>query len=169
MTVTYEELTERNAAFVTADEQSSLRSSAVFVCGVGGMGGAAAEALVRAGVGALALADHDRFEASNLNRQSFAFLDTLGMEKTRVTREALERINPELRIEVFDGDWVDRLDDLLVRYPVVVNGMDDVRATIRLYRKAREHGATVIDAYTSPYPSVTVVRPDDPRPEERLR
>ena len=44
MTVTYEELTERNAAFVTADEQSSLRSSAVFVCGVGGMGGAAAEA-----------------------------------------------------------------------------------------------------------------------------
>jgi hypothetical protein len=30
------------------------------------------------------------------------------------------------------------------------------------------HGATVIDAYTSPLPSVTVVRPADPRPEVRL-
>lgn len=39
---------------------------------------------------------------------------------------------------------------------------------IHLYRRAREHGATVIDAYTSPLPSVTVVRPGDPRPEERL-
>ncbi len=46
--------------------------------------------------------------------------------------------------------------------------MDDVRASIRLYRKAREHGAVVIDAYTSPLPSVIRVEPGDPRPEERL-
>ncbi|MNT15040.1 hypothetical protein D3C72_1500720 [compost metagenome] len=65
-------------------------------------------------------------------------------------------------------DWPGRLDDLLARYPIVVNGMDDMAAGIALYRKAREHGATVIDAYTAPLPSVTVVRPHDPRPETRL-
>jgi hypothetical protein len=63
---------------------------------------------------------------------------------------------------------VERLDDILSVHKTVVNGMDDLAAGIALYRKAREHGATVIDAYTSPLPSVTVVRPDDPRPEERL-
>ena len=39
-----------------------------------------------------------------------------------------------------------RIDDLLWRYPVVINGMDDIGAGIELYRRARKFGATVIDA-----------------------
>ena len=37
-----------------------------------------------------------------------------------------------------------------------------------MYRKSAEHNCTVIDAYASPLPSVYVVKPNDPRPEERL-
>ncbi len=168
MNVTYEELTGRNAGFVTATEQNLLRASSVFVCGVGGMGGAAAHALARAGLGTMAIADPDCFEASNLNRQTFADLDALGAPKVDVTRAALRRINPWLHVELVADDWTSRLDVVLARHRVVVNAMDDVRSGIALYRKAREHQATVIDAYTSPCPSVTVVGPDDPRPEERL-
>jgi hypothetical protein len=51
---------------------------------------------------------------------------------------------------------------------VLVNGMDDIAAGVQLYREAKRAGATVIDAYMSPLPSVIVVRPNDPRPEERL-
>src|SRR5262249_59872485 len=47
--------------------------------------------------------------------------------------------------------------------------MDDVARGVLLYRKARDHRAPVIDAYPPPLPSVTVVRPTDPRPEDRLR
>jgi len=164
----YEEMTRRNIGFVTADEQRALRDGRVFICGVGGMGGAAAMALARAGVGNLIVADFDVFETSNLNRQMFAFHDTLGQEKTHVTRERLLAINPELTITTLGRDWPSRLDEILVDCHVVINGMDDVAAGVGLYRKARELGATVIDAYTSPLPSVTVVRPADPRPEERL-
>ena len=46
--------------------------------------------------------------------------------------------------------------------------MDDIAAGVHLYRTAKAADATVIDAYMSPLPSVIVVRPDDPRPEERL-
>ena len=46
--------------------------------------------------------------------------------------------------------------------------MDDAAAGVHLYGRARAYGRTVIDAYASPLPSVTVVWPDDPRPEERL-
>jgi molybdopterin/thiamine biosynthesis adenylyltransferase len=126
------------------------------------------QSLVRAGVGRLAIADGDTFEASNLNRQLFATTRTLGRSKTAATRDALLEINPELTIEMLGPEWAEQLDSLLPRFPVVVNAMDDMRAAILLYRKAREHRATVIDAYTSPCPSVTVVRPHDPRPEERL-
>ena len=168
MSAAYAEMTARNAGFLTERDQRVLRAASVFVCGVGGMGGATAHVLARAGVGRLTLADPDCFEASNLNRQTFAFVDTLGVPKTEATRDALLRINPALRVESLGAEWVGRLDQILPRHRVVVNGMDDVRAGIELYRVAREHGVTVVDAYTSPHPSVTVVRPDDPRPEERL-
>ncbi|MEP6989887.1 MAG: ThiF family adenylyltransferase [bacterium] len=164
----YAEMIGRNAGFVTDGEQALLREGSVFVCGVGGMGGAAIQSLVRAGVGRLTIADMDVFEVSNLNRQVFATLDSVGTEKTSATVAAIARINPDARVTVHDGSWVERLDDILPSHRVVINGMDDLAAGIALYRKAREHGATVIDAYTSPLPSVTVVRPVDPRPEERL-
>ena len=164
----YEEMTTRNAGFVTPAEQAALREARVFVCGVGGMGGAALQSLVRAGVGSFTLADMDVFETSNLNRQLFATLDTIGRPKVAATCATLARINPDVGLTTYGPEWVDRLDEILPTHRVVVNGMDDLAAGIALYRKAREHGATVIDAYTSPLPSVTVVRPTDPRPEERL-
>ena len=168
MTVPYEELTHRNAGFLSPPDQARLRRTGILVLGAGGMGGAALQSLVRAGVGHLAVADMDTFEASNLNRQVFATSRTLGRAKTEVTREALQEIHPDVKVEVMGEEWLGRLDDLLPRFRVVINAMDDQRAAILLYRKAREWGVTVVDAYTSPCPSVTVVAPGDPRPEERL-
>jgi molybdopterin/thiamine biosynthesis adenylyltransferase len=164
----YDELVTRNAGFLSPAEQATLRSGRVFVCGVGGMGGAALQSLVRAGVGRFALADMDTFEVSNLNRQLFATLDTVGQPKVAATAAAIARINPDIELATFGAEWVERLDEILPVYQTIINGMDDLAAGIALYRKAREHGATVIDAYTAPLPSVTVVRPTDPRPEERL-
>lgn len=164
----YEEFTHRNIGFVTEAEQARLRSARVLICGVGGMGGACLQSLARAGVGGFALADFDAFDISNLNRQVFANLDTVGVSKIEATVAQLRRVNPEVQLETMGAEWTERLDDLLRRYKLVVNGMDDIAAGIALYRKAREHGATVIDAYTAPLPSVIVVQPADPRPEERL-
>jgi hypothetical protein len=78
------------------------------------------------------------------------------------------RINPDVRVERAGAQWIAQLDALLPQYRVVINGMDDIAAGIVLYRKARVHGATIIDAYTSPLPSVTVVTPSAPRPEQRM-
>lgn len=164
----YADMIGRNAGFLTPTEQEQLRTSSVFVCGVGGMGGAAVQSLMRAGLGNITIADMDTFEVSNLNRQVFATMDTVGVSKTQATATAIAKINPEATIAIQGADWVEHLDEILPAHRVVINGMDDLTAGIRLYRKAREHGATVIDAYTSPLPSVTVVRPNDPRPEERL-
>ena len=164
----YEEFTHRNIGFLTEAEQARLRAARVLICGVGGMGGACLQTLTRAGVGHFAIADFDVFDVSNLNRQVFANLDTVGMSKIEATVAQLKRINPEVQLETMGAEWTRRLDQLLEHYKVVVNGMDDIAAGIALYRKAREHGATVIDAYTAPLPSVIVVQPADPRPEERL-
>ncbi len=164
----YADFTQRNIGFVSEAEQVRLRHTQVFVCGVGGMGGACLQSLVRAGVSRVAIADIDRFEVSNLNRQVFAFLDTVGVDKVVAAQHQIHQINPTAQVETYGGDWIERLDDLLPHHRIVVNGMDDVASGVQLYRKARDHGATVIDAYASPLPSVTVVGPQDPRPEDRL-
>jgi len=164
----YDEMTTRNRGFVTAQEQARLREARVLIPGVGGMGGAAFMALVRAGVGRFVIADIDTFEVSNLNRQLFATLDTIGQPKAEAARAGALRINPEAEIELLGGEWTEALDRLIPASDVIVNGMDDAAAGVHLYRRARAHGRTVIDAYASPLPSVTVVRPSAPRPEERL-
>jgi molybdopterin/thiamine biosynthesis adenylyltransferase len=165
----YDEFTTRNLGFVTPEEQALLKQARIFIPGVGGMGGAAFMLLVRAGVGTFAIADIDTFEVSNLNRQVFATLDTVGRAKVEVAAEAARRINPEIKIEVLGAEWLDRVEDLAARHPIIINGTDDAQASVRTYRVARDARATVIDAYAATLPSVYVVRPDDPRPEERMR
>ena len=168
MNFDYYSFTGRNIGFIDEHEQQLLRRARVFVCGVGGMGGAAFMALARAGVGKFVIADIDRFEVSNLNRQVFAFADEVGREKAAVAAEAAKRINPTIEIEVLGENWTSELGGIAERCPVIVNGMDDIAAGVHLYRTAKRADATVIDAYMSPLPSVIVVRPHDPRPEERL-
>jgi molybdopterin/thiamine biosynthesis adenylyltransferase len=165
---TYGEMTTRNRGFVTVEEQERLRVARVLIPGVGGMGGAAFMALVRAGVGRFAIADIDVFEMSNLNRQLFATLDTVGEDKAAAARASALRINPEAEIELLGAGWTGELERLIPASDVVVNGMDDAAAGVHLYRRAEAHGRTVIDAYASPLPSVTVVRPEATRPEVRL-
>jgi molybdopterin/thiamine biosynthesis adenylyltransferase len=165
---TYSEMTKRNLGFVNAEEQLRLRDSTVFIIGVGGMGGACLQSLVRLGVGRFILADQDEFEVSNLNRQVFANLDTIGRSKVESTADAIRKINPECEVRTYGADWIDHLETILLETSLVVNGMDDLAAGIELYRQAARQGATVIDAYTSAVPSVFVVKPADPRPEERF-
>jgi sulfur carrier protein ThiS adenylyltransferase len=71
----------------------ALRRSAVGIAGAGGLGSSVAVALARAGVGRLVIADFDRVEPSNLNRQQY-FVDQVGLVKVEALRENLVRINP---------------------------------------------------------------------------
>ena len=164
----YREFINRNIGFVTEEEQERLRGATVFVCGNGGMGGACILGLVRAGVGKLILADLDGFEVSNMNRQVFAFLHTVDTHKSEATAEIARQINPGLQVEVHKADWARQADALIGASDVVVNGTDDLGATLLLYRRARALGKTVVDAYASPLPSVYVTESGDQPHEERL-
>jgi len=168
MTFSYREFTTRNIGFITEEEQARLRDATVFVCGTGGMGGAAIHALVRAGVGKLIIADIDDFEVSNLNRQVFCNLSSIDHHKAVATRDACLQINPEIEIEVLKENWPDRATEAIGLSAIVINGTDDLSASLLLYRKSRQESKAVIDAYASPLPSIFLTRPNDPMPEERL-
>lgn len=67
------------------------------VLGLGGVGSSCAAALARGGVGSLILLDRDVVEPTNINRQTIAFLSTVGRVKADVMREMVADINPECR------------------------------------------------------------------------
>jgi sulfur carrier protein ThiS adenylyltransferase len=71
---------------------SILRSSTVGLAGAGGLGSNAAVSLARAGVGTLIIADFDRVEPSDLNRQYY-FMEQVGKPKVEALLENLKRIN----------------------------------------------------------------------------
>jgi sulfur carrier protein ThiS adenylyltransferase len=73
----------------------------VGIAGAGGLGSNCAAALARSGVGTLVVTDFDIVEEANLNRQ-FYFADQLGMEKIKALKQNIERINPEIKVIVFN-------------------------------------------------------------------
>jgi tRNA A37 threonylcarbamoyladenosine dehydratase len=68
--------------------------------GLGAVGGACLESLVRSGVGHVRLVDFDTVGITNLNRQILATHRTLGMQKTTAAYERMHDINPDCKIEL---------------------------------------------------------------------
>jgi len=79
----------------------SLRAATVGIAGAGGLGSNIAVSLARAGVGRLIIADFDKIEPSNLNRQQY-FVRQIGRRKVEALRENLENINPFSEYVVHD-------------------------------------------------------------------
>ena len=125
-----------------------LEASKVAVFGIGGVGGHAAEALVRSGVGSLTFVDYDRVTLSNLNRQIIALHSTLGMYKVDAMKERALDINPRASIDArrcfFLPETQEEFD--FRGYDYVVDAVDNVTAKLLIIRRAREAGVRVISA-----------------------
>src|SRR3954468_20686442 len=98
----YEQAFDRNLGWVSEKEQQALRSKRVAIAGLGGVGGAHLLALARLGVGKFTLADLDRFEIQNFNRQVGANVGSIGRAKVDVMAEMALGINPELDLIRFE-------------------------------------------------------------------
>lgn len=127
---------------------SRLRAARVAVFGVGGVGGFAAEALIRAGVGAIDLIDNDAVSLTNLNRQIIALHSTLGRDKVDVMAERLRDINPEAAVAChklfYLPETADQID--LTQYDYIVDAVDTVAAKLELITRADGLGVPIISA-----------------------
>ena len=125
-----------------------INNSSVIVFGLGGVGGAAAEALVRGGIGRIALVDKDVVDITNINRQLIATDKTVGMNKTDAAEERLLSINPAVIIEKYSmfylPETADEID--LTQYDFIVDAIDNVTAKLELAVRAQEAGVPIISS-----------------------
>jgi tRNA A37 threonylcarbamoyladenosine dehydratase len=126
-----------------------LRAARVFVAGLGGVGAFAAEALARAGVGELILADGDRVAASNLNRQLCALHSTLGQPKVAVMRERLLEINPTCRVTAIPTFLT--ADELPMRvreggFDQIIDAIDSLSSKLALLGAALDAATPIVSS-----------------------
>lgn len=98
----YQQAFSRNIGWVTRDEQARLRGRRIAIAGCGGVGGFHLLTLARLGVGAFSIADFDRFDIVNFNRQVGATMSSLGQPKADTMAALARDINPELDLRVFN-------------------------------------------------------------------
>ena len=85
---------------IALEGQQKLLASKVLIVGLGGLGSPAALYLAAAGVGTLVLADEDNVHISNLQRQILFTSDDLKQPKSQVAQRHLQRLNPEIALQV---------------------------------------------------------------------
>jgi molybdopterin/thiamine biosynthesis adenylyltransferase len=94
----------------------------------------------------LRLADPEEFEASNMNRQFAAYVDTIGVNKAEAVAAELARINPGLITRTFtDGVCESSIAALLDGADAVVDAIDfwALDAELLLHREACQRGQWV--------------------------
>jgi len=162
----YRELTDRNIGFITPEQQERLRTAKVAVLGVGGIGGTAFEVLVRCGIGRFSIVDRDVFDATNMNRQIFAYRHTLGRRKIDVAAEWAQQINEEVQVDRFDRIDEDNVGEILRDADVAVMAIDSLGPCIIASRACRELGIPLVEGWALPYGDVRVYTRDTPTLEE---
>ena len=128
------EFLERSVPVMGEKNILKLENARVAVLGLGGVGGAAAEALCRAGVGNLLLIDNDTVSMSNCNRQMIATADTVGQQKTQAAQDRLLAINPKCKIEVYNRFYLPEESDFLYQWKphCVIDAIDTITAKLHL-------------------------------------
>ena len=132
-----EDWKERTRLLVGDEMTDHFASSYVAVIGVGGVGGYAAEMLVRAGVGHLVILDSDTVSVTNKNRQIIALDSTVGKPKCEVMFARLMDINPDLDLTVIDIYLeADKVGDVLGAYKIdfLVDAIDTLAPKLALIK-----------------------------------
>lgn len=142
-------LSARTRILIGEEGVERLRAARVFVAGLGGVGSFAAEALARAGVGQLILADCDTVAASNLNRQLCALHSTLGEEKTEVVCQRIRDINPACQLTPMQRFLAaDELPSLIANggFDQVIDAIDSLNSKLALLGAAVDSNTAIVSS-----------------------
>lgn len=127
------------------EAQQKLLASSALIVGAGGLGCPAALYLAASGIGKLTLADGDKVDATNLQRQILYRDRDLGAPKAASAREALRAVNPEVEVvalgERLEGD---RLSAIVASADVVLDCTDNFATRHALNRACVKHSKPLV-------------------------
>ncbi|MBE6364757.1 MAG: tRNA threonylcarbamoyladenosine dehydratase [Lentisphaerae bacterium] len=145
----YLERFSRTDLLFGSNASSALAGKRVLIVGVGGVGGHAAENIIRAGVGSADLLDGDTVDISNCNRQIIALNSTIGHPKARILAARCREINPYGTFNAIDSFLKTPADITALlqnHYDFVVDAIDDVPVKVELIKQLKSAGIPFVSA-----------------------
>lgn len=138
----------RTELLLGSKAMQKLADSRVAVFGIGGVGGHAAEALARSGIGEFDLIDNDVISQSNINRQVIATIKTIGRYKADVMEERILDINPCAKIHKYKTFFLPGNTENFPfeKYSYIIDAVDTVTAKIGIILEAKKAGTPVISS-----------------------
>ena len=152
----------RTELLLGKENKEKISKSHVTIVGTGGVGGYVALFLARAGISKFTIIDFDKITPSNINRQAVAFTDTIGLDKVKVLKDMILKINPDAHIDAVN----ERLcEENVVKFvkndTFVVDAIDSVKDKVALICYCKKNNINIISAMGAgnrfDSPSFTVV------------
>jgi len=145
------------------DGQKALGAARILIIGGGALGSAAADALVRAGVGHITIMDPDTVEIDNLHRTALFDERDIGHHKAEVLREKLSAVNNDIEIK----SVLQRADassmGAFLDVDMVVDGTDNLESRFVMNDMCIKHGIPWIYAgVLATGGNVMLIRPEGP-------
>jgi tRNA A37 threonylcarbamoyladenosine dehydratase len=138
----------RNELAMGKEGLQLLKNSTVAVLGIGGVGGFAAEALARSGVGRIVLVDKDDVDITNINRQVIALLSTVGRQKVEIMKERIADINPECEVIALKMFYTEETYEQFFSYGLdwVIDASDTISYKIHLIKECLKRKIPIISS-----------------------
>ena len=137
---------ERSLRILSLEQLDKIKNLNVLIVGLGGVGGAAFEALVRSGVGRITVIDADVFDSSNLNRQLLSNVNNISCNKVLEASIRAKSINPDILVDCkkmfLDESNINDIDFAL--YDYVLDCCDSVNTKVLLIEKCKEYDVKLI-------------------------
>lgn len=109
---------DRTISLVGEENFKKIKEKTVLIVGLGGVGGYAAESLVRSGIHHLILIDHDNIDKTNINRQIISTTNNIGLSKVDEFKKRIQEINPDCNV-IIHKIFLDRTNqDILDNYQI---------------------------------------------------
>ncbi len=140
----------RNKGYVSDELQNKIQQTRILIAGCG-IGSTIAEAAVRLGFEHVILADKDKVDLHNLNRQAYNYAD-VGSYKVCALSKRLSEINPNLSVTEFN-EWIniDNVGDLVKDCDFIFDTVDflDLSAITALHDQANQQEKPIISAVSA--------------------
>ena len=137
---------ERTELFIGKEAVQKLNNARVAVIGLGGVGGAAAEALVRAGIGHFLFIDGDTVDETNINRQLLATKETVGMDKIDAAKKRFDLINPDADMTFIKEFYLPENSAYLYEWnpDYIIDAIDTVTAKLHIAQECKNRGIKLL-------------------------
>ena len=132
--------------------QKKLLKSKVLIVGMGGLGCPLLLYLVSSGVGEIGIADHDKIELSNLNRQILYNFSDIGKLKVEVAKNRVNKINPKIKINTFSKKITkDNISKIIKNYDIICDGSDNFETRFIINDHSKKMKKNLISAAISKF------------------